>query len=157
VSQPPSLSERDFTEEEHKKFQMRLGEGYDLKDDERYNKWRKWKESAVHLYSILFVLVDTQPPYLRNLFATKMTDEPLSHLRRKVGKGNKKAKGKRGKSGKKGNKDDCPICSKDPATGSLWIACDECNQWYHCDCVHITKGQAKEMATFKCPQGCMLK
>ena len=49
------ISYIDFTEEEHKKFQMRLGEGYDLKDDERYNKWRKWKESAGtgHVISIL--------------------------------------------------------------------------------------------------------
>ena len=106
-------------------------------------------------FTILFMLVDSQPSYLRNLFATTMMDEPLSNLQTKVRKGNKKARGNRGKCGKKGNKDDFPICSKSPATGSLWIASDECNQWYHCDFVHLTKDQAEKMTTLRCPEGCM--
>ena len=40
------MSHADFTEEEHRKFEKQLREGYDLKIDHRYNMWKKWKESC---------------------------------------------------------------------------------------------------------------
>ena len=42
------------------------------------------------------------------------------------------------------------LCNKED-DGSFMVQCDPCKEWYHLNCVNITKTQAKTLQTYICP------
>ena len=46
------------------------------------------------------------------------------------------------------------ICKKswEEMNGSFMVGCDECDGWFHGDCVGVTKEQAESMAEYLCPK-----
>eukprot|EP00743_Colponemidia_sp_Colp-15_P008794 GILK01009596.1.p1 GENE.GILK01009596.1~~GILK01009596.1.p1 ORF type:complete len:1734 (+),score=481.87 GILK01009596.1:978-6179(+) len=43
------------------------------------------------------------------------------------------------------------LCQEADEGRTLMICCDKCDEWFHIDCVNVTKAQAKKINTFVCP------
>ena len=56
----------------------------------------------------------------------------------------------------KAKKDKCAICLEDEVEGSqediLWVLCDECDKWYHIECVFIDAVYSIEIPRYSCPE-----
>ncbi|KAL6838310.1 hypothetical protein ACP4OV_031814 [Aristida adscensionis] len=45
----------------------------------------------------------------------------------------------------------CGVCGYDYVKDEFWIGCDNCENWYHGDCVNITPAKAQHIKHYKCP------
>ena len=56
----------------------------------------------------------------------------------------------------KAKKDKCAICLEDEVEGSqediLWVLCDECDKWYHIECVFIDAVYSIEIPRYSSPE-----
>ena len=44
----------------------------------------------------------------------------------------------------------CHYCGNDGQVE--WVQCDQCSQWYHCDCLGITLKEANNLTLFLYPE-----
>eukprot|EP01119_Soliformovum_irregulare_P002540 TRINITY_DN12783_c0_g1_i1.p1 TRINITY_DN12783_c0_g1~~TRINITY_DN12783_c0_g1_i1.p1 ORF type:complete len:493 (+),score=134.54 TRINITY_DN12783_c0_g1_i1:100-1578(+) len=63
---------------------------------------------------------------------------------------NKEGKEKKPRTRRKKNSLYC-ICQKPEEAGQLMVGCDNCNNWFHPECVNLTKRIAKQLDHFICP------